>query len=206
MTTSVIPPASTELMQAWRRQLGQRARLADRIGPRPFAVVSYRVTGPVTNATVALCQLTLVALFDERLESAELATRVVGVAGTVEASGLRFGGPAFSRFDKNLRLAPAAGGRGARLDMADPELLSFGLQLERYLERCSRHPYIPRHRIPRLPVVSGGCTKPGSSCLIDLTSLPKRQVLLLDAPQVDLHGRFGSTEFNFYHTRFRVAR
>ena len=75
------------------------------------------------------------------------------MAGTIEADGVRFGGPALSRFDKNLRLAPVAGGHGARLDAADAEFLSFALQLERFLERCSRHPYVPRCRIPRLPVV-----------------------------------------------------
>ena len=151
VTTTVMMPSSTEFMQAWRRQLGQRARLAERIGPRPFAVVSYRVRGPVIGGHVTLRQLTLVALFDERLESGELATRLVGVAGTVEADGVRFGGPALSRFDKNLRLAPAAGGRGARLDAADAEFLSFALQLERFLERCcaaSLCAALPRPAIP----------------------------------------------------------
>jgi hypothetical protein len=203
--TTVMMPSSTERMQAWRRQLGQRARLAQRIGPRPFAVVSYRVRGPVIGGHVALHQLTLVAMFDERLESGELATRLVGVAGTVEADGVCFGGPALSRFDKNLRLAPAAGGRGPRLDAADADLLSFALQLERFLERCARHPYVPRCRIPRLPVVPVVEVPPGDSCRVELASLSKRQVMALDAPRTDLRGRFGSTEFDFYNTRFRVA-
>jgi hypothetical protein len=204
MTTAMMP-SSTEFMQAWRRQLGQRARLAERIGPRPFAVVSYRVGGPVIGGHITLRHLTLVALFDERLESGALATRLVGVAGTVEADGVRFGGPAFSRFDKNLRLAPAAGGRGARLDAADAEFLSFALQLERFLERCSRHPYVPRCRIPRLPVLSVNGVAPGDSCRVELALLPKRQVMALDYPRTDLCGRFGSTVFDFYNTRFRVA-
>jgi hypothetical protein len=203
--TTVMMPPPTELMQTWRRQLGQRARLAERIGPRPFAVVSYRVRGPVIGRHVTLRQLTLVALFDERLQSGELATRLVGVAGTVEVDGVRFGGSALSRFDKNLRLAPAAGGRGARIDAADSEFLSFALQLERFLERCSRHPYLPRCRIPRLPVLPVDGISPGNSLLVDLMSLPKRQVLPLDAPRADLRGRFGSTEFDFYNTRFRIA-
>jgi hypothetical protein len=205
VTTTVMMPSSTELMQAWRRQLGQRARLADRNGPRPFAVVSYRVRGRVIGGHVTLRQLTLVALFDERLESGELATRLVGVTGTIEADGVRFGGPALSRFDKNLWLAPAAGGRGARLDAADAEFLSFSLQLERFLERCARHPYVPRCRVPRFPVVPVGGVPPGDSCRVELASLPKRQVMALDAPRTDLRGRFGSTVFDFYNTRFRVA-
>ena len=60
-----IGDSPTELMQAWRRQLGQRARLAERHGPRPFAVVGYRVRGPVIDGCVPLRHLTLVALFDE---------------------------------------------------------------------------------------------------------------------------------------------
>ena len=205
MTTTVVMPSSTEFMQAWRRQLGQRARLAERIGPRPFAVVSYRARGPVIGGHVTLRHLTLVAMFDERLESGELATRLVGVAGTVEADGVRFGGPTLSRFDKNLRLAPAAGGRGARLDAADADLLSFALQLERFLERCARHPYVPRFRVPRFPIVPVGRVPPGDSYRVELASLPKRQVMALDDPRTDLRGRFGSTVFDFYNTRFRVA-
>jgi hypothetical protein len=200
-----MPSPSTELMQVWRRQLGQRARVAERIGPRPFAVVSCRVRGPVKRGHVPLRQLTVVALFDERLESGELATRLVGVAGTVAANGVRFGGPALCCFDKNLRLAPATGGRGARLDVANDEFLSFALHLERFLERCARHPYMLRCRIPRLPSVPPDGIPLGDYYRIELASLPKRQVIALDAPRSDLRGRCGSTEFDFSHTRFRIA-
>lgn len=42
------------------------------------------------------------------------------------------------------------GGRGPRLDTNDREFLAFALQLERYLERCARHPFMPRRKTPRL--------------------------------------------------------
>lgn len=204
--TSVAAPSSTELMQAWRRQLGQRARAAERVGPRPFAIVGYRTRGPVLDGCVPLKNLTLVALYDELSSDGALTTRLVGVAGSIIAGVLRFGGPDRTRFEKDLRLAPAAGGRGARLDTTDAEFLSYTLQLERFLERCARHPYVPRWRVPRLPVVPEGFTSLDDTCLVELAALPKRQVLALSSPRADLRGRFGTTEFDFHQTRFRVGR
>ena len=204
--TTASAPSPLELMQAWRRQLRQRARVAERHGPRPFAVIGYRVRAPVIDGCVPLRHLTLVALFDELMPAGTLMTRLVGVAGNVTVDGVCFGGPTLSRFDKDLRLAPATGGRGPRLDTNDGEFLSFALQLERFLERCARHPYVPRRRIPRLPVLPVEGLAPGDAGLVELTSLPKRQVLPLSSPHNDLRRSFGSTEFDFYHTRFRVGR
>lgn len=204
--TSTVALSSTELMQAWRRQLGQRARVAERHGPRPFAVVGYRARGPLINGCVPLRHLTLVALFDELAPSGTLATRLVGVAGNVTADGVCFGGPSHSRFDKDLRLAPAAGGRGPRLDTNDGEFLSFALQLERYLQRCARHPFMPRRTTPRLPVLSIDGVAVDGKYLIDLSTLPKRQVLAIDSPAADLRGSFGTTVFDFYNTCFRAGR
>lgn len=204
--TSTVALSSTELMQAWRRQLGQRARVAERHGPRPFAVVGYRVRGPLIDGCVPLRHLTLVALFDELAPAGTLATRLVGVAGNVNADGVCFGGPSHSRFDKDLRLAPATGGRGPRLDTNDGEFLSFALQLERYLQRCARHPFMPRRTTPRLPVLSIDGVAVDGKHLIDLTTLPKRQVLAIDSPATDLRGRCGTTVFDFYNTCFRAGR
>jgi hypothetical protein len=204
--TSVVTLSSTELMQAWRRQLGQRARTAERLGPRPFAIVGYRVRGSIVDGCVPLKNLTLVVLYDELSSDGSLATRLVGVAGSIVAGTLRLGGPDLTRFEKDLRLAPAAGGRGARLDTADGEFLSYALQLERYLERCARHPYVPRRRVPSLPVLPEGDASFDDTCLVELAALPKRQVLALSSPRADLQGRFGTTEFDFHQTRFRVGR
>ncbi len=195
-----------DAMQIWRRQIGSRTAASESRDPRPFAVVGYRAHGSIIDGCVPLRHLTLVALYDERNNDGSLSTRLVGVAGDVSTTGLRFGGPNLSRFDKDLRLAPAAEGRGRRLNAADTDLLSYALQLERYLERCARHPYMPRRRIPRLPLMPVEGSLTGSAALIDLSSLPKRQVLSLNAPRDDLRGSIGSTQFDFYHTRFRVDR
>jgi hypothetical protein len=194
------------LMNVWRRQIGHRHALAAERGPRPFAVIGSSVRGPlVEDRYLPLRQLTLTALFDERLETGELATRLVGVGGMVTADGLRFGGVELSRFDKDLRLAPATGRRGARLYAADGEFCEYALSLERFLERCARHPFMPRRSTPRLPVIETG-VELNDVCYVDVATLPKRQVILLDSPERDLVGRSGATTFDFVNTRFRVAR
>lgn len=200
------PPSATDRMATWRRQIGFRHALAIERGPRPFAVIGYRVHGElVEDRYVPLRRLTLVALFDHRLGDGSLATRLVGVVADGGQNGLRFGGIRLSRFDKNLRLAPAQGRVGARLDTADDEFFEFALSLERYLERCARHPYMPRDRVPRLPTLENGAPADATS-LVDVTTLPKRQVLRLTSPEHDLVGRVGTTAFDFVNTRFRVAR
>ena len=193
-------------MHLCRIQIGHCGRISERRGPRPFAVISYRVQGPLAeNRFIPLRRLTLVALFDHRLNDGRLATRLVGVAAAVGPAGLRFGGDGLSRFDKDLRLPPSRGRIGARLDACDAEFFEFALSLERYLERCARHPFMPRGRVPRLPFLEAGETADDSTP-VDVTTLPKRQVIRLDAPEHDLVGRVGTTTFDFTNTRFRVAR
>ena len=206
MIVALPTPCAADLMHAWRRQIGHRHTLAGDRGPRPFAVIGYLVHGRLReDRYVPLRHLTLTALFDERLETGEPATRLVGMAGVVTADGLCFGGVEYGRFDKNLRLAPAQGRRGARLDIADNEFFEYALSLERFLERCARHPFMPRRRTPRLPVLES-IDDGGDRYVVDVTTLPKRQVIALAPPERDLVGRTGSTVFDFYHTRFRVAR
>lgn len=196
---------AADWMHAWRRQIGHRHTMADERGPRPFAVIGYRIRGSLVEARyVPFRQLTLTALFDERLQSGELVTRLVGVGGIVIADGLRFGGVELSRFDKDLRLAPATGRRGARLDAGDGEFCEYALALERFLERCARHPHMPRRSVPRLPIIEGGADVNDNS-LIDVSTLPKRQVITLGSPGRDLVGRSGTTTFDFVNTRFRIA-
>lgn len=173
------PPSVADRMGTWRRQIGHRHALAAERGPRPFAVIGFRTQGTlIEDRYLPLRRLTLVAVFDQRLDDGSLATRLVGVGANVTADGLRFGGVELSRFDKDLRLAPAQGRAGARLDAADEEFFEFALSLERYLERCARHPYMPRARVPRLPTREPGTAAEGTS-LVDVTTLPKRQVVRL---------------------------
>ncbi len=197
-------PGAAQLMQQWRRQIGSRTRRRVNIGARPFAVISHLVRGHyVTGQQIDLRRLTLVACYDERTDTGEIATRLVGVRAALTSEGLRFGGPALTCFDKNLRLSPIAEGHGQHLDARRIELMVTALTLERYLERCARHLFISRRRTPVLPVV----TMPSCSCcLVDTSTLRKRQVIRLDALPHDLCGRAGTTEFDFFNTRFRLAR
>lgn len=206
MIVSTPTAPGLDRMHAWRRQIGHRHALAGERGPRPFAVVSYLVRGLlIEDRYVHPRQLVLTALFDERLPTGELATRFVGVGASVEPDGLHFGGVERSRFDKDLRLAPTKGRRGARLDAADGEFFEFALSLERFLERSARHPFMPRRPVPRLPVIETGAEM-NDTCLIDVSTLPKRQVITLGSPERDLVGRSGTTAFDLVNTRFRVAR
>jgi hypothetical protein len=204
MIVTAETSSAAEQMGLWRRQIGYRHTLAAERGPRPFAVISYRAQVTlIEDRYVPLRRLTLVALYDQRQDDGSLATRLVGVAAAVEPNGLRFGGISLSRFDKDLRLVPGRGRVGPRLDTADMEFFEFALSLERYLERCARHPFMPRARVPRLPVIDGLATD--ETTLVDVSTLPKRQVIRLDAPERDLVGRTGTTVFDFVHSRFRVA-
>lgn len=205
MIVTTESSSAADRMAAWRRQIGHRHHLASTRGPRPFAVISYLVPEmPAAKRYIPLRRLTLVALYDQALEDGRLATRLVGVAAAVGPNGLRFGGVELSRFDKDLRLPPARGRLGARLDAADTTFFEFAMSLERYLERCARHPYMPRGTSPRLPALEAGANADVSTP-VDVTTLPKRQVIRLDAPEHDLVGHIGTTSFDFYHTRFRVA-
>lgn len=206
MLMSLGSTSVAQRMATWRRQIGHRHALADERGPRPFAVLSYRVRGELVDARyIPLRRLMLVAVFDHRLDDGRLATRLVGVAAAIDPDGLCLGGVRLARIDKDLRLAPVRGGPGPRLDSANGEFFAFALSLERYLERCARHPYMQRARGPRLPMLEAGATADLTS-LVDVTTLPKRQVVRFDAPEQDLVGRVGSTAFDFVNTRFRVAR
>ena len=206
MIVTIESPSAADRMAMWRRQIGHRHTLAAERGPRPFAVIGFRVQGALIEDRYApLRRLTLVGLFDHQQGDGRLATRLVGAAVHVEPQGLSIGGVEHTRFDKDLRLAPACGRVGARLDAADAEFFEFALSLERFLERCARHPYMPRARVPRLPTLEPGAAADETS-LVDVTTLPKRQVLRLSTPEKDLVGRVGTTLFDFVNTRFRVAR
>lgn len=203
MIVQLIEASTAQRMSDWRKQIGFRHELAARRGPRPFAVLPYLARGPViADRYLELRNLHLVAHYDQTLPDGELATRLVGVACRKEADELHVGGPDLTKFDKDLRLAPAAGRRGARLDAADGEFFDFALSLERALERFARHPYAPRRRVPRLPDVT---TDARGRFTVDLSALPKRQVRAIDAPERDLVGRAGTSWFDYVNTRIRAA-
>lgn len=202
---ATLDSTASDHMHAWRRQIGHRYVLAQERGPRPFAVLGYRVRNlHSADRFVPARDLTLVILYDQWLKTGELATRLVGVGLQTSLDGLAVGGPQQSRFDKDLRLAPGWNCGGARLDAACGEFFDYALSLENYLERCARHPFMPRRSVPTLPTIDAVANVAGSP-LVDLTRLSKRQVVRIGAAERDLVGRVGSTTFDFVNTRFRVA-
>jgi hypothetical protein len=76
---------------------------------------------------------------------------LAGYAGSRVPWGVRFGGHENCRFYKDLLLQPVAGARGYRLDLANPELLELGLQLDRELDRHTRYLRRQVHAHLRLP-------------------------------------------------------
>jgi len=82
--------------------------------------------------------LHIVLLCDVQLRPGHCALRLAGYSGSRIPWGVRFGGPQNCMFRKDLRLQPVPGGRGYRLDLADEDLLTLGLGLERELDHCAR--------------------------------------------------------------------
>jgi hypothetical protein len=78
-------------------------------------------------------------LCDEQLQSGRRALRLAGYSGSRVPWGVRFGGPENCRLHKDLLLQPVAGARGYRVDLANEELLTLALGLERELDRCARY-------------------------------------------------------------------
>lgn len=201
MIAPVAPIPSINILQDWRRQIGGSQRRTSPHPVRPFVIVSYVIRrNPRRWPLVDLNDITLVALFDEQLASGRLATRLTGICGCQTNQGLQFGGPEQCRFDKDLRLRPILGGRGASFDPGRGDLLAFALQLDRYLERVARYPFYPRRRVPLLPTLAPAGDH-SRSALVDVSLVRKRQVITC-ADTTALWGTQGTTSFDFYHTRF----
>lgn len=213
---------TSSVLQRWRRQIASRTELAEHRGPRPFALVGYRICGRQDDSLVPLDRLSFVALFDERDDEDRLATRLLGVRATGSAVGLRIGGADQTLFDKNVRLAPTSRS-GSRLDPQDTTLCELAFGWEQYLERINRHPHYPRRNVIRWPrwyaqVTTAAPTRglrdlvPWETALAegipiirvwaDLTSVPKRQVVAGE-PRHGLCGAQGPLVFDLYHSRFR---
>jgi hypothetical protein len=209
--------------------VGCRLRFGERRGPRPLALIGYQVWGAISNSLIPVDRLRFFSLFDEQTSDDHLATRVLGFRAHLTASGIEFGGISGSLIDKDLRLPPARGGSGRRLDAADTGLVEAAFGWERHLERCARHPHYPRRAMLRFPdwwcVVRGpvgelplrdhqgqGLVELGPALergftvevvFADLQYVPKRQVMACDDPERLLCGTTGLTTFDLYHSRFR---
>lgn len=196
--------SGSNAMHDWRQQIGRASRQTVNPAVRAFAVVSYLIRRqPRRWPLVDLRDVTFVALFDEQLSSGRLATRLVGIGGRVTARGLEFGGPELCRFDKDLRLRPAPGGRGACFDPVQGHLLALALQLDRYLERCARYSHYPRRHAPRLPAIVSPTQQPAST-LVDFSLVRQRQVVACTTTG-HLHGRSEGLSYDFHTSRFRAC-
>ena len=132
----------------WRQRFGGRRRGSQ---PRPLAALSYLANGPVLDGLIEVENLTIIILYDEPVRPGQRAVRLAGFSGSRVPWGVRFGGPENSRFYKDLSLQPVHAARGYRLDLARPELLELGLQLDRELDRCARYQQRPVRKHLRLP-------------------------------------------------------
>ena len=222
-------PMRSELTQQWRRQVGCRLRLGEQRGARPLALVGYQVRGNAPDSLIPLDCLRFFSLFDERDAEDRLTTRLLGFRASLTAIGIELGGLPGNLIDKDLRLPPARGGNGRRLDAADARLVEAAFAWERHLERHSRHPHYPRRASLKLP--DWWCAVQASAedlptrfhrgrTLVqleqaivrgfeveavfgDLAHVPKRQVVACQVPEHLLCGTAGVTTFDLYHSRFR---
>lgn len=143
----MIATEQPTLLDQWRRRFGGRRR---RIQPRPLAAMGYLTDGAVADGLVEVEKLTVVLVYDEPIRSGPCAVRLVGYSGSRVSWGARLGGPGQCRFVKDLALQPVAGASGYRIDLADEELLTLAMALNRQLDRCGRFPRQVRQR-PFLP-------------------------------------------------------
>ena len=223
------PILRSDLAQRWRRQVGCRLRLGERRGPRPLALVGYQIRDSSADGFVPLDCLRFFSVFDEDTSDDRLATRLLGFRGYLTPGGIQFGGASGSLIDKDLRLPPARGGNGCRLDAAETGLVEAAFGWERHLERCARREHFPRRATLRFPDWWCAVTEPVGDLLsrvhqertlvelgpalkrgftfemvfADLKHVPKRQVVACREPERLLCGSNGLTTFDLYHSRFR---
>jgi hypothetical protein len=111
---------------------------------------------PVLNGLIEIEKLTVVLLYDAVVRPGHCALRLAGFSVSRIPWGICFGGPGNCMFLKDLRLQPVPQGRGYRLDLADTELLTLGLQLERELDRQARYRQGQVQNVIRLPRLWAG--------------------------------------------------
>ena len=119
----------------WRRRFGGKHRQIDH--PR-HAALGYMAEGPVEDGLIQVADLTIVILYPCQLRSGLHALRLAGFSGAAVPWGVRWGGDDQRRFLKDILLQPVAGGPGLRLNVANADLLTLALQLDRERDRAVR--------------------------------------------------------------------
>ncbi|QDU26256.1 hypothetical protein ETAA8_13320 [Anatilimnocola aggregata] len=145
---------SDELVNRWKRQIGsrkpyRRQRLLAAIG------FLYRAKDR-TEPFIELHRLLTVVVFDDPIGRAFPALRVAGYGARQVPHGVQWGGPDNSKFYKDLRLEPEAGGWGLRIDTFNCDVLHIAMQLQATLHRVDR--FTPRSATlqPQLPRLWAG--------------------------------------------------
>jgi hypothetical protein len=143
-----------QLLRLWHRRIGCNWRWRETRGPRPFAGLSYLVSGPVpADHLVELRRLTVVAVHDEFNADHRLSIRVRLYTNSITCDGVNWGGAAACQADKDLGLRPHNGARGRRFTFRHAELLALSTHLDQLMQLCSKYPFFPRRRAPQLPPV-----------------------------------------------------
>lgn len=143
-------------LKEWRRQMIQRLSRTPQ-EPSELVALSYLADGPVVDYLVEVERLTLVVLFEEANSQSFPAVHMAGFCGRRTNQGVVWGGPASSRFFKDLTLKPDYSGRGRRIDTRCGRLLELGLLMNKRLQLHSdRYAHKPRPTKLPLPALWGG--------------------------------------------------
>ena len=151
------PNVCQHLLDRWHSQIGRRIRHRSR-GPRQLGAIGYLTSGPVLDGLMELQNLVLTVLYD-RPCSPSGTPHVAGFGADIVPWGIECGGPARSKFFKNLLLQPTRCARGRRIDFASAKLLELALQLDGQVERRARHRHLPIRPQLRLPSFWAGFHK-----------------------------------------------
>lgn len=139
------------ILSLWRRHFGSQFRRRCRRCPRPMAALVYYPRGPVIDGLIDLRRLEIWILHDVPSSSRTIRHRLACYRAVPIRWGVLLGGAAQIRFEKDLALVPGLSSPGRRLSTVNERLITWALQLDRYLERHARYPYFPRCNTPRMP-------------------------------------------------------
>lgn len=151
MAAIALHEPKPELVSRWHRQIGRERSMRLCRGPRPFAAMFFSYRGFASDGLVDLSRLRIDVLHDLQITGAPVAHRMARYTAGLNAEGIILGGASRIQFDKNLAQMPGRKSLSRRIGAKDSKLLGTALEMDRFLERRSRHPHYPRRSTPCLP-------------------------------------------------------